>query len=166
MNISRNSKQGDVLFVDVLQKMGCSVREGVDFIEVHGPASQQELLGIDVDMSDIPDTAQTLAAIAPFAKTPTCIRGIQSARVKESDRVSATCAELVKLGVRVEENWDGMVIYPCENIKPAMVHTYNDHRMAMSFALIGYRHAGVQIENPGCVSKTFPNYFDVWEGLR
>lgn len=166
MHISRNSKQGDVLFVDVLQKMGCSVREGADFIEVHGPASQQDLLGIDVDMSDIPDTAQTLAAIAPFASTPTHIRGIQSARVKESDRVSATCAELVKLGVHVEENWDGMVIYPCERIKPAMVRTYNDHRMAMSFALIGYRQAGVQIENPGCVSKTFPNYFDVWEGLR
>jgi 3-phosphoshikimate 1-carboxyvinyltransferase len=165
-NISRKSKQGDVLFVDILQKMGCSVREGVNFIEVHGPASKQDLLGIDVDMSDIPDTAQTLAAIAPFAKTPTCIRGIQSARAKESDRVSATCAELVKLGVRVEENWDGMIIYPCENITPAMVRTYNDHRMAMSFALIGYKHPGVQIENPGCVSKTFPNYFDVWERLR
>src|SRR5512140_2443435 len=122
-------------------------------------------------MRDIPDTAQTLAAIAPFANSPTRIRGIASARVKETDRVAATCAELTRLGVKVEEHPDGMTIYPVvepveTHIQPAAIHTYNDHRMAMAFSLIGLRVPGVTIENPGCVSKTFPNFFDVLETLR
>ncbi len=162
-NISRRSKQGDIAFLDVLQRMGCTVDETDNCVLVTGPSS---LVGLDVDMRDIPDTAQTLAAIAPFASTPTRIRGIASARVKETDRVSAVCAELMRLGVQVEEHGDGMTIHPCNSFKPATVHTYNDHRMAMSFALIGLRMDGVCIENPGCVSKTFPNYFDVLETLR
>jgi 3-phosphoshikimate 1-carboxyvinyltransferase len=117
-------------------------------------------------MSDIPDTAQTLAAIAPFASSPTRIRGIASARVKETDRVHATCAELARLGVRVEEHQDGMAIYPADQMRPALVQTYNDHRMAMAFSLIGLRFDGVTIDNPGCVSKTFPNYFEVLDTLR
>lgn len=162
-NITRNSVQGDIAFLDVLDKMGCIVIEGSNFIEVTGTA---RLLGVDVDMRDIPDTAQTLAAIAPFASSPTYIRGIASARMKETDRVSATCTELLRLGIRVEEFEDGMKIYPCDAIKPASVKTYNDHRMAMAFALIGLRVPGVSIENPGCVSKTFPAYFSVLETLR
>ena len=114
-------------------------------------------------MRDIPDTAQTLAAIAPFASTPTRIRGIASARVKETDRVSAICTELARLGVKVDEHEDGMTIYPCEEFRPATIQTYNDHRMAMAFSLIGLRVPGVTIENPGCVSKTFPNFFEVLE---
>lgn len=165
-NISRNSKQGDIAFVDVLQKMGCSVDESADYIEVSTPVSHQSLHGVNIDMRDIPDTAQTLAVVAPFASTPTHIYGIASARVKESDRVSATCAELARLGVRVEEHQDGMSIYPCESFIPSSIMTYNDHRMAMSFALIGLRVPGVSIENPGCVSKTFPDYFKVLESLR
>ena len=162
-NISRKSVQGDIDFLDVLTEMGCKVTEEENTIRVthHG-----SLHGIDVDMSNIPDTAQTLAAIAPFASSPTRIRGIASARVKETDRVSAVCNELIRLGVRVEEYEDGMAIYPCEKIKPALVQTYNDHRMAMAFSLIGLRAEGVEIENPGCVSKTFPNYFDVLDELR
>lgn len=162
-NISRKSVQGDIGFVDVLAKMGCKVDEEENAIRIthHG-----SLHGVDVDMSDIPDTAQTLAAIAPFASSSTRIRGIASARVKETDRVSAVCAELTKLGVKVEEYEDGMTIYPCENIQSASIGTYNDHRMAMAFSLIGLRAEGVQIENPGCVSKTFPNYFEVLEELR
>ena len=132
-------------------------------IQVTGPA---ELRGVDVDMRDIPDTAQTLAAIAPFASTPTRIHGIASARVKETDRVRATCLELERLGVNVEEHKDGMTIYPCEDIHPATIRTYNDHRMAMAFSLIGLRAPGVTIENPDCVSKTFPNYFEVLDILR
>jgi len=124
------------------------------------------LTGVDVDMRDIPDTAQTLAAIAPFASSPTRIRGIASARVKETDRVHATCMELARLGVRGEEHEDGMTIYPCHEIKPTIVQTYNDHRMAMAFALIGLRFGGITIENPSCVSKTFPNFFEVLETLR
>src|SRR6266508_655262 len=108
-NISRKSKQGDIAFLDVLQKMGCIIKEGDNFIEVTGTGL---LNGIDIDMGDIPDTAQTLAAIAPFASMPTHIRGIASARLKETDRVHATCTELERLGVQVEEYQDGMTIYP------------------------------------------------------
>jgi 3-phosphoshikimate 1-carboxyvinyltransferase len=161
-NISRNSKQGDIAFLDILGQMGCMVKEDNNSIEVTGTSS---LKGIDVDMRDIPDTAQTLAAIAPFASSPTRIRGIASARVKETDRVHATCTELVRFGVRVEEHEDGMTIYPCDEIRPATIQTYNDHRMAMAFSLIGLRVDGVTIENPSCVSKTFPNFFEVLDSL-
>ena len=162
-NISRRSKQGDIAFLGVLAQMGCTITEGGDWIEVTGP---DQLHGLDADMRDIPDTAQTLAAIAPFADSPTTIRGIASARVKETDRVAATCNELRRLGVTVEEYPDGLKIYPCANLQPAAVQTYDDHRMAMAFALIGLRTEGITIENPGCVSKTFPNYFGVLEKLR
>jgi 3-phosphoshikimate 1-carboxyvinyltransferase len=162
-NISRQSKQGDIKFLDVLTQMGCTVTETDNCLLITGAS---ELQGIDVDMRDIPDTAQTLAAVAPFADSPTRIRGIASARVKETDRVSATCTELKRLGVQVEEHQDGMTIYPCQTFKPANIQTYNDHRMAMAFSLIGLRFDGVTIENPSCVSKTFPNYFEVLEQLR
>ena len=162
-NISHKSVQGDINFLDVLVEMGCSVEESNNSIQVTGHPS---LRGVDVDMRHISDTAQTLAAIAPFASSPTRIRGIASARVKETDRVSAVCTELKRLGVKVEEYEDGMKIYPCKNFKPAITQTYNDHRMAMAFSLIGLRVEGLQIENPDCVSKTFPNYFDVIDELR
>jgi 3-phosphoshikimate 1-carboxyvinyltransferase len=160
-NISRKSVQGDIAFLDVL-KWDVTVEEADNSITVtvHRPSR------VDVDMRDIPDTAQTLAAIAPFADSPTRIRGIASARVKETDRVHATCTELARLGVRVEEHEDGMTIYPVEKMRAAIIQTYNDHRMAMAFSLIGLRFDGVTIENPACVSKTFPNYFDVLETLR
>ena len=161
-NISRKSVQGDIAFLDVLQQMGCTVTEADDSIMVH---RQSSIVGVDVDMRDIPDTAQTLAAVAPFANSPTRIRGIASARVKETDRVSATCNELNRLGVQVEEHEDGMTINPCYTFKPANIQTYNDHRMAMSFSLIGLRFDGVTIENPSCVSKTFPNFFEVLSTL-
>jgi len=162
-DISRNSKQGDIQFLEVLKQMGCRAMEGENFIEVTGAL---ELQGVDVDMRDIPDTAQTLAVVAPFASSPTRIRGIASARVKETDRVYATCTELSRLGVHVDEYEDGMTIHPCKKFVPATVQTYNDHRMAMAFSLIGLRVPGVTIENPGCVSKTFSNFFEVLETLR
>src|SRR5271157_4271492 len=162
-NISNKSKQGDIAFLDVLKQMGCQITEEDKFIEVTDSA---ELNGIDMDMCDIPDTAQTLAAIAPFASSPTRIRGIASARVKETDRIRATCTELTRLGVRVEEYEDGMTIYPCKQFMPATIQTYNDHRMAMAFSLIGLRIDGVLIENPACVSKTFPDYFEILDSLR
>jgi 3-phosphoshikimate 1-carboxyvinyltransferase len=162
-DISCRSKQGDVVFLDVLTQMGCAIEESDHGIRVTGPT---ELLGVDVGMRDIPDTAQTLAAIAPFANSPTHLRGIASARLKETDRIAATCNELGRLGVQVEQHPDGMTIHPCAAIRPACIRTYNDHRMAMAFSLIGLRVQGVSIENPACVSKTFPNYFDVLESLR
>jgi len=161
-NISRKSVQGDIAFLEVLSQMGCVVTESDNSITVYRPSS---IVGIDIDMRDIPDTSQTLAVIAPFASSPTRIRGIASARVKETDRVSATCTELKRLGVQVEEHEDGMTIYPCQTFKPADIQTYNDHRMAMAFSLIGLRFDGVTIENPSCVSKTFPNYFEVLSEL-
>lgn len=162
-NILRNSRQGDIAFLDVLQQMGCEIAEGDNFIEVTGTSSLQ---GINVDMRDIPDTAQTLAVVAPFAASPTRIRGIASARLKETDRVHATCAELSRLGVQVEEHQDGMTIHPCKTFEPSTIQTYNDHRMAMAFSLVGLRVDGITIENPSCVSKTFPNYFEVLNTLR
>jgi 3-phosphoshikimate 1-carboxyvinyltransferase len=162
-NISRTSKQGDIAFLDVLGLMGCSINEGTDFIEVTGANA---LMGVDIDMRDIPDAAQTLAVVAPFASSPTRICGIASARLKETDRVYATCTELKRLGIHVEEHEDGMTIYPCSEIQPGIIQTYNDHRMAMAFALIGLRVEGICIENPSCVSKTFPGYFEVLDMLR
>jgi 3-phosphoshikimate 1-carboxyvinyltransferase len=157
-NILRTSVQGDIAFLDVLAQMGCLIEETDHCILVTG---HSPLRGVDTDLRDIPDTAQTLAAIAPFASTPTRIRGIASARLKETDRVHATCMELSRLGVKVDEHEDGMAIYPCDAFRPATICTYNDHRMAMAFSLIGLRVPGIEIENPGCVSKTFPNFFDV-----
>ncbi|GIK08464.1 MAG: 3-phosphoshikimate 1-carboxyvinyltransferase [Chloroflexota bacterium] len=161
-NISRRSVQGDIGFLDVLQNMGCVVTESGDSISVRRAAP---LVGVDVDMRDIPDAALTLAAVAPFAESSTRIRGIASARVKESDRVHAACVELARLGVQVEEHADGMTIHPCKKFQPARIQTYNDHRVAMAFSLVGLRVDGVTIENPSCVSKTFPDFFDVLGGL-
>ena len=164
-NLTRRSRQGDVAFLDILTAMGCTVTEGDDWTAVTGP-TRGGLRGMEVDMRHIPDTAQTLAAIAPFAATPTTIRGIASARVKETDRVAATVTELRRLGVEVEEYPDGLKIYPAATIRPATIHTYDDHRMAMAFALVGLRAPGISIENPGCVAKTFPRYWEVLETLR
>jgi 3-phosphoshikimate 1-carboxyvinyltransferase len=162
-NITRNIKQGDIAFLTILEQMGCRVIEGKDYVDVIGPPSLQ---GVDVDMRDISDTAQTLAAIAPFAVSPTRIRGIGFIREKETNRIADTCTELTRLGVEVQEHLDGMTIQPCVAIRPGSVQTYNDHRMAMAFALVGLRSPGICIENPDCVSKTFPDYFKVLEALR
>jgi 3-phosphoshikimate 1-carboxyvinyltransferase len=123
------------------------------------------LKGVDIDLNAISDTAQTLAAIAPFASGPTTIRGVEHARLKETDRVAALATELRRLGQSVEERPDGLTIYPAP-IVPADIHTYDDHRMAMSFALVGLRVPGVEIADPGCVAKTFPSFFEVLDSLR
>jgi 3-phosphoshikimate 1-carboxyvinyltransferase len=162
-NINRKSKQGDIGFLSIIEKMGCEVKENDNSIEVIGP---KQLFGVDIDMRDISDTAQTLAAIAPFASSPTHIYGIASARVKETDRISATCTELRRIGVQVDEHEDGLTIYPAHEFRSALIQTYSDHRMAMAFSLIGLRVPGVYIENPECVSKTFPDFFKQLENLR
>jgi 3-phosphoshikimate 1-carboxyvinyltransferase len=156
------SLQGDVHFVDVLEQMGASVQRGADFLEVRGGG---ELDGVDVDMNLISDTMPTLAALAPFARRPVTIRNVAHVRLQESDRLRAVATELQRLGVRVRELEDGLVIEPSP-IRPAVVQTYDDHRIAMSFALIGLRVAGIDIHNPDCVSKTFPDYFAHLEELR
>ena len=152
--------QGDVRFVDCLEKMGCRVWEENNSIVVQNDG---QLHGVTVDMHHISDTAQTLAVTALFADSPTTIVNVANMRVKETDRIAAVCSELKKLGAKVEEYPDGLKIYPLpvDQYLPAVIETYNDHRMAMSFALAGLRIPGVDIQNPECTSKTFPKFFDV-----
>jgi 3-phosphoshikimate 1-carboxyvinyltransferase len=153
--LSANSLQGDVAFVDCLEAMGCEVRRNTSSITVIG----RPLRGIDVDMNAISDTVQTLAVVALFAEGPTTIRRVGHIRHKETDRIAALAAELRKLGAQVAEREDGLTVVPGE-LHAAEIDTYNDHRMAMSFALAGLRIPGVRINNPRCVDKTYPAYFD------
>lgn len=155
--IGTEALQGDAAFVDVLEAMGCRVTRASNYIEVEGTGT---LHGIQRDMNDISDTVMTLAALAPFADSPTTIDNVAHIRHKETDRLSAITMELERLGVRVDERPDSMTIYPTEQITPATIQTYDDHRMAMAFALIGLRAEGVTIADPNCVRKTFPDYFE------
>jgi 3-phosphoshikimate 1-carboxyvinyltransferase len=118
-----------------------------------------------VDMRDMPDMAQTLAAVAVFADAPTRVRGVALIRGHETDRIAAVVAELRRAGIRAEEHSDGFVVYP-GTPRPARIETYDDHRMAMSFALLGLRVPGIEIADPGCVSKTFPGFWDALDALR
>lgn len=154
--------QGDVAFVTVLEEMGCEVVEGEAFLEVRGPS---QLRGVTVDMNAISDTVMTLAAIAPFADSPTVIQNVGHIRHKETDRLAAVATELQRLGVTVEERADGLTIYPCNALQPATIQTYEDHRMAMAFAITGLKSPGIVIANPSCVAKTFPRFFECLEEL-
>ena len=160
-NLSSSSIQGDVRFADVLERMGCVVTHG-ETITLTGP---ERLKGVEADMEAIPDTAQTLAIVAAFADGPSHVTGIASLRVKETDRVAAIAKELPKLGVRVEEERDSWSIHPPSSgsCHGAAIDTYDDHRMAMSFAVAGLRVPGVVINDPGCVAKTFPDFWERWE---
>jgi len=156
-----NALQGDIGFVDVLERMGASVARTDRATTVNAGT----LGGVEVDMSDISDTAQTLAAVAVFADSPTRITGIGFIREKETDRIGATVTELRNLGVDATEEPDGLRIVP-GRVHGGEVRTWDDHRMAMSMSLLGLRVPGVVILDPGCVAKTFPTYFDVLETLR
>ncbi len=147
--------QGDLAFVRILERMGCAVTLDAEATEVRGP---RELRGVTVDMRDLSDTAQTLAVVAPFATSPTRITGIGFIRGKESDRIGAVATELRRAGVEVTEEPDGLLICPGVP-RAARICTYDDHRMAMSFALLALRTPGIEIEEPGCVAKTYPGYF-------
>ena len=160
--LGSRSLQGDLGFVRVLERMGCRVRQTESETEVTGP---DRLVGVEVEMSNLSDTAQTLAAIAPFAHGPTRVTGIGFIRRKETNRVAAVVAELRRLGIRAEEEDDGFVVHP-GTPRPADIETYEDHRMAMSFALVGLAAPGVRIVDPGCVSKTFPHFFAELDRLR
>jgi 3-phosphoshikimate 1-carboxyvinyltransferase len=160
--LGTSSVQGDVGFVDVLEAMGASVVRAPDAIEVSGPT---RLRGITVDMADISDTAQTFAAVAAFADGPSEVTGIGFIRGKETDRIAAVVTELRRCGVDASETTDGFTIVPGP-LRAATVHTYDDHRMAMSFALLGLRAPGIAIADPGCVAKTFPGYWDLLDTLR
>lgn len=161
--LSRHPLQGDIKFVEVLEKMGVEVRYGSDFVEV---ASDGKLQGVEagVDMADFSDTAQTLAAVAVFAEGPTRVHGIGFIKNKETDRVRHVVEQLRACGVAADAEHDGFVIYP-STPRAALVKTYGDHRMAMSFSLLGLRTPGIVLDDKQCVEKTFPGYWDVFEML-
>ena len=156
------SLQGDIAFARVLAAMGAEVMVGHDFIEVQGGA----LRGIDVDLRHISDTAPTLAVVAAFADGPTSVSGIGFIRDKESNRIAGPVTELARCGVAAEETADGFVVRPGARPHAATFDTYDDHRMAMAFALVGLLVDGVAINGAGCVAKTFPGYFTALDQLR
>ncbi|MEP6714748.1 MAG: 3-phosphoshikimate 1-carboxyvinyltransferase [Terriglobia bacterium] len=162
LGLTRQSTQGDIGFVDLLEQMGCNVESGADYVEVTGPA---QLRGITCDMNTISDTVMTLAVLAPFADGPTHIHNVEHIRFKETDRLAAITEDLRRVGVQVDERQDGLTIYPCHAPQPAAIETFDDHRMAMSFAIMGLRARGIRIQNPACVAKTFPEYFEVLDAL-
>ena len=156
--LGTSSTQGDLKFVRVLEQMGARVEMTDHWTEVAGPTAGT-LRGIDVNMSDVSDTAQSLAAIAPFAAGATTIRGIAHNRLKETDRITDLATELRRIGQDVIEFEDGLTITP-RAVTPAAIETYDDHRMAMSFAITGLVADGIEILDPGCTAKTFPDFFD------
>ncbi len=160
-HVTFDSMQGDVQFIKILEKMGATLKEEADGIILY-PPKDGIYHGVDVDMSACSDQAITLATIAPFADAPTTIRGIGHIRFQECDRMNAIVTELRKMGISCEETDTSITIYPGKP-QPCVVDTYDDHRMAMGFALVGLRAEGIVIDNPGCCKKTFENYFEVLE---
>ncbi|HWS36410.1 MAG TPA: 3-phosphoshikimate 1-carboxyvinyltransferase [Actinoplanes sp.] len=153
--LGTGSLQGDVRFADALERMGATVTRTADSLTVR---AGDRLSGIDIDMADISDTAQTLAAVAVFADSPTRVRGIGFIRRKETDRIGAIVTELRRAGIDAAEDEDGFTVHP-GTPRPTRFATYDDHRMAMSLSLIGLRTPGIEIADPGCVAKTYPDYF-------
>lgn len=163
MHVHRATTQGDIKFLDVLEKMGCQVREEADGIVVTGN-EDGKLEGVHACMSDFSDQTMTLAALAPFAQGDTVIDGVGHIRRQESDRIRGIVTELRRMGISCEEREDGLTIHPGA-VRPAVISTYDDHRMAMAFALTGCRAEGIVIDNPECCKKTFENYFDILTNL-
>jgi 3-phosphoshikimate 1-carboxyvinyltransferase len=158
-NINPDSAQGDIAFPNVLARMGCRVQNTARSITVSAPHT---LEGVEVDMTDMPDTAQTLAVIAACARGTTVIRGLRTLRIKETDRIAALHTELGRVGITSEAGPDYLIVHGGSPAH-ACIKTYDDHRMAMSFALLGARTAGVSIEDPQVVNKSFMSF---WETLR
>jgi 3-phosphoshikimate 1-carboxyvinyltransferase len=156
--LGKRSLQGDVGFADVLHQMGAGLVFGGDFVTVMGTGV---LKGIDIDLNAMPDMVQTLAVVALFAQGQTVIRNVGNLRVKETDRLAALEAELRKMGAKVETTDDSISIDPPAVVQGARIATYDDHRMAMAFAVAGLRVEGpsIEVENPECVGKTYPDYF-------
>ena len=162
--VGENSVQGDIRFADALRKMGVSITSmGDNFLEASNPS--RRLKAIDLDCNHIPDAAMTLAVVALFAEGTTTLRNIASWRVKETDRIAAMATELRKVGATVEEGADYIRITPPAQIKHAAIDTYDDHRMAMCFSLAAFGGAGIRINDPQCVAKTFPEYFAAFAGV-
>jgi len=154
--------QGDIRFLEILERMGCVIEKGSDWVTVHG----RDLSGVEVDMSDLPDMVPTLAAIALFAGGRTVIRNVAHLRYKESDRLHAIASEWNRIGAGVEELPDGLVIHGGNSLSPAVVNPHNDHRVAMSMAVVALRVPHLSIMDPDCVKKSFPTFWSLWERLQ
>ncbi len=171
VGVGQDSVQGDIRFADALEQMGATITWGPDWIEACAPHCEEPLRGevaiqaVDLDCNHIPDAAMTLVVCALFADGPTLLRGIGSWKVKETDRILAMANECKKLGATVEYGNDWTRIHPAKQLKPATIETYDDHRVAMAFSLASFGNAPVRIDDPGCVAKTFPNYFEVFSDL-
>ena len=155
------TRQGDIALLDIMEEMGCHIQRKTDSVVVQGGP----LFGVEVDMGAMPDMVPTLAAIALFAKGKTVIRNVSHLRHKESDRLHAVALEWGRLGGRVEEQKDGIAVYGSERLSGAVVDPHNDHRLAMSLAVVGLRVPGMTIQNETCVNKSFPRFWELWEGL-
>lgn len=167
--VGEASIQGDIRFVEVLKQMGATVQMGANWIEANGPStpgssnpgpSSLRLKAIDADLNHIPDAAMTVAILALFADGPSVLRNIGNWRVKETDRLAAMATELRKVGAIVDEGADYLRIEPPLKFLPATIDTYDDHRMAMCFSLVAMAGVAIRINDPGCVRKTFPEYFE------
>ncbi len=155
--VGSGSLQGDAAFVEVLRAMGCGVAQDETATTVEGPADGR-LRAVDVDLNAMSDLTPTVAVLAPFADGPVRIRNVGHIRVQESDRLQALAAELGRLGVPVEETADGLTIHPARP-RPGRVRTYDDHRLAMAFSVLALRVPGLEIDDPGCAAKTFPDFY-------
>lgn len=160
--VGKNSLQGDVRFADALASLGARIVWGENWIEASAPASGR-LKAFDLDLNQIPDAAMTLAVVALFTDGPCTLRNIGSWRVKETDRIAAMATELRKLGATVEEGANWLAVSPAPTLQPhAVIDTYDDHRMAMCFSLVALGGVPIRINDPDCVAKTFPHYFDAF----
>ena len=155
------TRQGDIALLDILEEMGCHVDRETDRVVVQGGV----LSGIEVDMGAMPDMVPTLASIALFARGKTAIRNVSHLRHKESDRLRAIALEWGRMGGRVKELDDGIIVYGGERLSGAVIDPHNDHRLAMSAAVVGLRVSGVRIKNENCVNKSFPRFWELWNGL-
>jgi len=156
-----DTRQGDIRFLDLLEAMGCRIERRSDHVTVQGGT----LTGIDVDMGAMPDMVPTLAAVALFSAGKTTIRNVHHLRFKESDRLRAVATEWKRLGGRVEEVRDGLIVHGGGRLHGDLMDPHNDHRLAMSLAVVGLRVPDVKIRNEGCVAKSFPRFWDLWDGL-
>ncbi len=163
-NIPEHPLQGDAAFADILESMGCTVEKGAQGIRVQGPEAGH-LRAIDIDMGKWPDVVPTLAVVASFAKGTTKISNVEHLRIKETDRLRAMATELARIGVDIHEEQDGLVICGGKDYKGADIQTYDDHRIAMCFAVASLKVPGIKVLDPGCVSKSFPDFWQVWDDL-
>lgn len=164
-NIPEAPIQGDAAFADILGTMGCRVEKGPGGVSITGPAKGM-LRGIDIDMGRWPDMVPTLAVVASFAQGTTRITNVAHLRIKETDRLHAMAVELGRIGVDIREEKDGLVIHGGSEFHGADIRTYDDHRIAMSFAVVSLRVPGIRVLDPACVQKSFPAFWEVWDNIR